>query len=103
MPTPIPSSAALVSAHDADPFAQAQTAAAAYLARYSGRTLETYRHDLRTFFQWCTDIGLDVLEVKRAHIELWRSTMEERGLAASERPRVMSRFSWCRGVGLGPA
>ena len=29
---------ALVSARDADPFAQAQMAAAAYLARYSGRT-----------------------------------------------------------------
>ncbi len=43
MPTPVPSSVALVSARDADPFAQAQMAAAAYLARYTGRTLETYR------------------------------------------------------------
>ena len=58
-------------------------AAAAFLARYGGRTLETYRYDLRTFFQWCTDVGLGVLEAKRAHIELWRSAMEERGLAAS--------------------
>ena len=77
MRTPMPNSVALVSARDA-PFAQAQIAAAAYLARYSGRTLETYRYDLRTFFQWCTDVGLDVLEAKRAHIELWRSAMEER-------------------------
>ncbi len=83
MPTPISSSVTLVSARDADPFAQAQMAAAAYLARYSGRTLETYRYDLRTFFQWCDDVGLAVLEAKRAHIELWRSAMEERGLAAS--------------------
>jgi site-specific recombinase XerD len=83
MRTPMPNSVALVSARDANPFAQAQIAAAAYLARYSGRTLETYRYDLRTFFQWCTDVGLDVLEAKRAHIELWRSAMEERGLAAS--------------------
>ena len=57
MPTPIPSSVALMSARDADPFAQAQMAAAACLARYSGRTLETYRHDLRTFSQWCTECG----------------------------------------------
>ena len=28
----------------------AQLAAAALLARYSGRTLEAYRHDLRGFF-----------------------------------------------------
>ena len=90
MPTPIPSSVALVSARDADPFAQAQMAAAAYLARYSGRTLETYRYDLRTFFQWCTDLGLDVLEATRPHIELWRSAMEERGLAASTIDRRLS-------------
>jgi hypothetical protein len=30
----------------------AQLAAAAFLARYSGRTLDAYRHDLRGFFQW---------------------------------------------------
>jgi hypothetical protein len=47
MPTPIPDSVALASARDADPFARAQVAAAAYLARYSGRTLEPYRYDLR--------------------------------------------------------
>ena len=90
MPNPNPSSVALVSAGDADPFAQAQMGAAAYLARYSGRTLETYRYDPRTFFQWCTDVGLDVLEAKRAHIELWRSAMEERGLAASTIDRRLS-------------
>ena len=90
MPTPIPSSVALLSARDADPFAQAQMAAAAYLARYSGRTLETYRYDLRAFFQWCTDVGLDVLEAKRAHIELWRSAMEDWGLAASTIDRRLS-------------
>jgi hypothetical protein len=28
-------------------------------------------------------VGLDVLEAKRAHIELWRCAMEGRGLAAS--------------------
>ena len=90
MPTPIPSSVTLVSARDADPFAQAQMAAAAYLTRYSGRTLETYRYDLRTFFQWCTDLGLEVLKATRAHIELWRSAMEERGLAASTIDRRLS-------------
>jgi len=75
--------AVLVSANEGNPFDQAQMAAAAFLARYSGRTLETYRYDLRTFFQWCADVGLEVLEAKRAHIELWRAASEERGLAAS--------------------
>ncbi len=90
MPTPIQTSVALVSAHDTDPFAQAQMAAAAYLARYSGRTLETYRCDLRTFFQWCAELGLEVLEATRPHIELWRCAMEERGLAASTIDRRLS-------------
>jgi site-specific recombinase XerC len=34
---------------------EAQLAAAGFLARYGGRTLEAYRHDLRGFFQWAAD------------------------------------------------
>ena len=33
-------------------FDEAELAAVAFLARYSGRTLEAYRHDLRSFFTW---------------------------------------------------
>ncbi len=33
-------------------FDEAQVAAAAFLARYNERTLDAYRYDLRTFFQW---------------------------------------------------
>ena len=73
-----------------DPFHQAQMAAVAYLARYSGRTLETYRYDVRVFFQWCADVGLAVLEATRPHIELWRADMEQRGLAASTIDRRLS-------------
>jgi hypothetical protein len=49
-------------------FDEAQLAAVSFLARYSGRTLEAYRHDLRGFFQWATDHGVAVLEASRAHI-----------------------------------
>ena len=90
MPSPIPSSVALVSAHDADPFTRTQMAAAPYLTRYSGRTLETYRYDLRSFFHWCADLGLAVLEATRPYIELWRSAMEEQGLAVSTIDRRLS-------------
>jgi hypothetical protein len=41
----------LKSAAEKDLFDDAQMAAVAYLARYSGRTLETYRYDVRVFFQ----------------------------------------------------
>ena len=68
----------------------AQLAAAAFLARYSGRTVEAYRHDLRGFFQWAADNAIAVLEATRPHIELFRCWMEERGLAASTIDRRLS-------------
>ncbi len=50
----------------------AQLAAVSFLARYSGRTLEAYRHDLCGFFQWSSDHGVVIMEASRAHIELFR-------------------------------
>jgi len=71
-------------------FDEAEVAAAAFLARYSGRTLDAYRYDLRTFFQWAADAKVAVLEAKRPHIELYRSSMEDRGLAPSTIDRRLS-------------
>jgi hypothetical protein len=36
-------------------FDEVQLAAVSFLARYSRRTLDAYRHDLRGFFQGATD------------------------------------------------
>jgi integrase/recombinase XerD len=72
------------------PVDEAQLAAAAFLARYSSRTLDAYRHDLRAFFQWAADRQLIVLTATRPHIELYRAAMEERGLAASTIDRRLS-------------
>ena len=69
---------------------EAQLAAVSFLARYNGRTLEAYTHDLRSFFQWATDAGIDVLDATRPHIELYRAWMEQRGLAASTIDRRLS-------------
>ncbi len=69
---------------------EAQLAAVAFLARYSGRTLDAYRHDLRGFFQWAADGELTVLAATRPNIELYRSWMEDRGLAASTIDRRLS-------------
>jgi integrase/recombinase XerD len=69
---------------------EAQLAAVSFLARYSGRTLEAYRHDLRGFFQWSSDHGVVIMEASRAHIELFRAWMEDRGLAASTIDRRLS-------------
>jgi len=55
------------------PVDETQPAAAAFLARYSGRTLEAYRHDLRSHFQWALDNRLEVLAATRPRVELCRS------------------------------
>lgn len=69
---------------------EAQLAAVSFLARYNGRTLEAYRHDLRGFFQWASAHGIAVMEASRAHIELFRAWMQDRGLAASTIDRRLS-------------
>jgi site-specific recombinase XerD len=69
---------------------EAQLAAAAFLTRYNGRTFESYRADLRQFFQWAALAGLPPLQATRAHIELYRAWMEQRGLAASTVDRRLS-------------
>ncbi len=83
-------STVIARANSAAPFDEAQLAAAAFLARYSGRTLDAYRHDLRSFFQWATDTGLEVLAATRPHIEMYRAAMERRGLAPSTIDRRLS-------------
>lgn len=68
----------------------AHLAAVAFLARYSGRTLDAYRHDLRCFFQWAADTDLEVLAATRPHIETYRYFMEQKGYAASTIDRRLS-------------
>src|SRR5215211_102512 len=89
--TTIYSTATSLQRLDADgAFDEAQLAAVSFLARYSGRTLDAYRHDLRGFFQWATDQDIAVLGASRAHIELFRAWMEDRWLAASTIDRRLS-------------
>ncbi len=93
-----------------DPHREADIAAAAFLARCSGRTLESYRYDLRSYFQWATDVGLAVMEATRPHIELYRAALEARGLAPATADRRLStvcgfsRFAHIDGrIGANPA
>jgi site-specific recombinase XerD len=72
------------------PLDEAQLAAVAFLARYSGRTFEAYRYDLRVFFRWALDNELTVLAASRPHVELYRCSMEQRGLAAATIDRRLS-------------
>lgn len=82
----------------------AELAAAAFLARYQGRTLEAYRHDLRSYFQWAADAGIEVLAASRPQIELYVRHLEDVALAASTIDRRLStvcgfyRFAHIDGV-----
>lgn len=83
----------IIAEYEAPPgngFDEAQLAAASFLARYDGPTLEAYRHDLRGFFQWAVDHHVEVMAATRPHIELFRTWMERRGLAASTIDRRLS-------------
>lgn len=74
---------------------QEDLAAAAFLARYRGRTEEAYRHDLRCWFQRAARCDLDVLAATRGHLELYRASMEQRGLADSTIDRRLSKVCGC--------
>jgi integrase/recombinase XerD len=73
-------------------FDEAQMAAAALSPGTTG-TLDAYRYNLRTFFPWAADVGLTVMEAKRPHIELYRTAMEQNGLAPSTIDRRLSTVS----------
>jgi site-specific recombinase XerD len=72
----VPTTAAVVRA-DEPILNQAELAAVAFLARYSGRTLVSYRADLRQYLAWIVSAGVPPLQATRAHLELYRSRMEE--------------------------
>jgi integrase/recombinase XerD len=52
-------------------------AVAAYLARYKGLTRTHTESDLRIFIGWCAERHLDLLGVRRAHVELYVRWMQE--------------------------
>ena len=63
---------------------RAQQAAVSYLARYSGLTHNLYAYQLREWFAWCETHELDPLvEVQRAHVELYIRSLGDRGLMDS--------------------
>jgi site-specific recombinase XerD len=90
MSTPITMPAIGCHADEDERADEAELAAAAFLARYQGRTLEAYRYDLRAFLQWAADEGLVILSATRPQIELYVRDMERRGLAATTIDRRLS-------------
>ena len=67
-----------------------RAAIAGFLAGYTGNTLVSYTTDLRIFAEWCTNNDLRLLEVRRAHLEIFGRTMEANGRMRSTVARRLS-------------
>ena len=83
---------------------------AGFLAGYTENTLMAYQQDLRIFVSWCRNKELPLLEVRRAHIELFARFQEAAGMARATIARrlstVASFYRYCveeELIGLSPA
>jgi site-specific recombinase XerD len=66
---------------------------AGFLAGYNGHTRLAYQQDLREFGSWCRDQDLWLLDVRRAHIELFARFQETIGRAKATITRRLSTIS----------
>jgi integrase/recombinase XerD len=74
------------------------------LAGYAGNTRVSYATDLRLFAVWCADNRLRLLDVRRAHLEMFARTMEQDGRMRSTVARRLSTlcsfYRYCHLEGL---
>lgn len=87
------------------PDEQATLAAVAwFLAGYCDPTRRSYATDLRLFANWCSEAGIGLFAVRRAHLELFGRWMEENGKMRSTVARRLSTlasfFRYCHQEGL---
>jgi len=68
-------------------------AIAGFLAGFGRLTREAYSLDLRQWMTWCNSHNLGVLEVRRAHIELYARSMEAAGKARATVSRRLSTIA----------
>jgi integrase/recombinase XerD len=61
----------------AGPYDEPFLAAQAFLASYSGTTLDGYKIDLRGWFAFCERHDLPVFEARRPHVEFYVRSLEE--------------------------
>ena len=88
----------LVLAEDPDERAEAM-AVGGFLAGYAGATCTSYATDLRIFATWCRQADLNLLTVKRSHLELFGRWMEEtdrmRSTVARRLSTLASFYRYC--------
>lgn len=57
--------------------ASAEDVARAFLLGYGARTRDAYARDLRTWFTWCAEHGVDVLGATRLHVDAYTRQLAE--------------------------
>ena len=67
--------------------------AAAWLIGYSPKTRGAYLADLKDYGAFCQEHELDPLTAHRSHVDAYRATLEERGLAPATIARRLSALS----------
>lgn len=68
--------------------------AAAWLAGYrSARTRRAYAGDLAGWLGWLGGLGVDVLDARRVHVDLWVRHLLDHGAAASSTARRLSALT----------
>ncbi len=70
-----------------------RVAVAAFIAGYTNPTRRSYATDLRIFASWCHDHGINLLKVKRPHLDTFARWMEQEGRMASTIHRRLSTLS----------
>jgi integrase/recombinase XerD len=81
-----------------------RAAIAGFLAGYTGTTRISYTTDLRLFVAWCSEAQVRLLDVKRAHLELFARHMETEGRMRSTVARRLSTmtsfYQYCYAEGI---
>ncbi len=68
--------------------------AAGFLLGYAGRTRDSYRHDLASWFAFCHGLDVDPLEANRTHVDAYVRHMDEiEHRSASTRARRLSSMA----------
>jgi integrase/recombinase XerD len=89
-PVPVPSTVLDTST----PVWSADRIAAAFLLGYSGSTRAAYAHDMRHWFGFCADHGLDPLRARREHVDGYaRHLIEVEGRSPSTTARRLAALS----------
>jgi integrase/recombinase XerD len=91
---------ALVAERVSPRWADTQIAIAGFLAGYSGSTRVGHATELRLWTTWCRDHGLDILDARRPHLEMYARELEEvlmrkRSTVAHKLSVIAGFYKWC--------